>query len=413
MMFRKNWNGRRAEGFTLVELIVVIAILAILAGVAVPVYSGYVQKANETADYQLLAAVNTAFGAAAIENGYAAQDFDAATITLDDEGKINGVIDMHLMAKEARAIDPNSNRYLDAEETAAMYASFSNYFAGNNGFKVLGKATGKLFFNPSTGEFAADGKVVTVSYGGGKLSLAQVYLDQVKGSTFVDGVGVDKMLKKVDDVTNFVNLLDMADGGKAMEKVYSDPNFQAYMLTAIGLPADATAEQQGAALKELCEKMPGGFTQDNVNKIQANAAVLYTAAQAGSVNKSSITTLLGNDGAKQQITANLTNGQTGEAMTQAALAYGMYTAYANSSYCSEANAGAKDKNAVEVLADLDNPEFQSYINSAQGQKDMEAYLAALNMIDSSSNDKSAVTTLLTTGFGTTELTGAINGALGN
>lgn len=50
----------KKEGFTLVELIVVIAILAILAAVAIPAYSGYISKANEAADYQLLDSVYTA-----------------------------------------------------------------------------------------------------------------------------------------------------------------------------------------------------------------------------------------------------------------------------------------------------------------------------------------------------------------
>ena len=61
-MFKKN------GGFTLVELIVVIAILAILAGVAVPAYSGYIEKANEAADMTMLDAVKTAIVFEAIEN---------------------------------------------------------------------------------------------------------------------------------------------------------------------------------------------------------------------------------------------------------------------------------------------------------------------------------------------------------
>ena len=63
MNLKKKMKGfftltRKADGgFTLVELIVVIAILAILAGVAVPAYSGYVTQANKQADMTLASEV--------------------------------------------------------------------------------------------------------------------------------------------------------------------------------------------------------------------------------------------------------------------------------------------------------------------------------------------------------------------
>ena len=42
------------KGFSLVELIVVIAIMAILVGVAVPVYTSYITKAEQATDIQAI-----------------------------------------------------------------------------------------------------------------------------------------------------------------------------------------------------------------------------------------------------------------------------------------------------------------------------------------------------------------------
>ncbi len=57
------------KGFSLVELIVVIAIMAILVGVAVPVYTSYVEKAQESADQQYLSGVVNAAQLFAAEHG--------------------------------------------------------------------------------------------------------------------------------------------------------------------------------------------------------------------------------------------------------------------------------------------------------------------------------------------------------
>ena len=76
-MFKKN------GGFTLVELLVVIAILAILAGVAVPAYSGYLTKAKDAAAITELDAVATAAQAANATGGA------LSIITVSDAGVVD------------------------------------------------------------------------------------------------------------------------------------------------------------------------------------------------------------------------------------------------------------------------------------------------------------------------------------
>ena len=79
---------KSTKGFTLVELIVVIAILAILAGVAIPVYNGYITKAQDAAavtDLEAIATAAQAANATAGAIGGIAVDTTAKTITVTAE----------------------------------------------------------------------------------------------------------------------------------------------------------------------------------------------------------------------------------------------------------------------------------------------------------------------------------------
>lgn len=56
------------RGFTLVELMIVIAIVAILASIGIPAYQGYLQKAAMTDMLQSMAPYQTAVNLCALEN---------------------------------------------------------------------------------------------------------------------------------------------------------------------------------------------------------------------------------------------------------------------------------------------------------------------------------------------------------
>jgi len=104
-MFKKN------GGFTLVELIVVIAILAILAGVAIPVYSGYIAKAEEAADLAKLDAIKTAVIASVAVEGIQITDLDVTETSVIYDESVGSIHEDEefLLYYGADEYDPNLN----------------------------------------------------------------------------------------------------------------------------------------------------------------------------------------------------------------------------------------------------------------------------------------------------------------
>ena len=78
---------KMTAGFTLVELIVVIAILGILAGVGTVGYSGYIKKANMAADQTLISSIENALKLGFYNGTFA--DNEAAGIVLSTAGIVN------------------------------------------------------------------------------------------------------------------------------------------------------------------------------------------------------------------------------------------------------------------------------------------------------------------------------------
>ena len=58
-ILREVASHRRKRGFTITELVIVIAVIAILAAVLIPTFANLINKANESADLQTVKNLNT------------------------------------------------------------------------------------------------------------------------------------------------------------------------------------------------------------------------------------------------------------------------------------------------------------------------------------------------------------------
>ena len=81
-----NKKKKKQNGFTIVELVIVIAVIGILAAVLIPTFSNLVKKAKESADQQLVYHINVAAAANEVDNGKAPTMYDTLQALENDYG---------------------------------------------------------------------------------------------------------------------------------------------------------------------------------------------------------------------------------------------------------------------------------------------------------------------------------------
>ena len=86
---------KQKKGFTIVELVIVIAIIGILSAILIPTFAGLVKRANIAADTALVKDLNTVLATDKAVNGKHTTMHDALEVTKEsglDVSKINAKI---------------------------------------------------------------------------------------------------------------------------------------------------------------------------------------------------------------------------------------------------------------------------------------------------------------------------------
>ena len=332
---------RSEDGFTLVELIIVIAILAILAGAAVPMYNGYTAKAREAADQMIVAAANDAFAAACMENKVDAMNVSAAEVSVL-EGKVYGL---------SSATYGSDTKFADK---AASY--FLTYFEGNGEMVFQTPGINSLIWNDTLDSFEMKEDIVAtrvVLSSGKTMIISAEDMQKILASTYAE-MGYSGIAAVVNELAGSSETMCSWAKGLGMLDKFTAVMYANGLLAEGYSTDDMSAEEAANGLQMVTAKYLAGASEEDIEYLLND--VKFDAGY------SMLTGIVAGESGTKQVSA-------------AALQYALVEAYANSDAASGQTI-TYGTGEIEWVSDSSIPIVGGYYAEVKNTVSVSEYLAS-------------------------------------